>query len=1854
MHQLSRTPLFRLLATMIITIVLTLLTIQLSEAANATDDCQTEILQYPVYGDISAVYCAYGEQRSSLFGNSKGKEKRFDTKSELTVSELKGYKNNTFQEFQNGIIYNNRQERTSFALFNDILRYYRGRETDLGFPVTSEIGERENCRAYFEKGYIDCTGNSKLWEDVQLEELQKTIYLPQMEMPFSKMEAGATFGAGLHGWNQGGQLLTTISLLEGSGLDISGSFEVLAMASGTVIEVQNGNGCKSNSGLGCWVAIRNDFSGTIIIYGHLVPTTINAQKGYWIKQGVALGKTSANGIRIVGSSTGPHVHIELRDGSKVCKTSQKGCDKYGNPVSWHGTIIDSYLISAYFTPNSINTNGELNNNPTIYNYDGTAIRNALIANNYKYSQDDLRNKLVQCNDTVTTPSGYCFKQIKFDDPYQSYEGNIDRDPYTWMTASAWKTCSNSYSKWCERTNQSYENTVFGLGGIISSNFQADVFSAQSTHGQTGVMTSNGQAQLLSTNEATPYIPRYRKLFPGEENLPIPPENESTSPVQASCDQTQPGVILYSERNYGGLCTRILSSEPDLSNFNLDNAVSSIWINGDYTVKLYKDKYYGEQTGTSHLRDEFSKSDDNIDDKSLGEQWSSIKIEKKRQKSDCGDGNRDGVYFYKDKNYKGTCYYTTSDIRDFGTISVGNNETSSMRIVGDWQVTLYKSQDFRESSKTYTSDKGNLDEKPEIGNNISSARVERLPAACRAPTLLQPTNGTTAGQRTLTFTWAGVVCARANGTDSYRLRIKTVSVMDSGGEVVFDETATGTSRTITLDSRWERRPLYWSVQVANPQNGAAWANAYQFTVDTNLPPAVAIQQANAQPVTADEQYIWGNVSSWNIGGLATDSDGTIARVDVTCAGQSCGATNGAGLNGDRWSYQQDALEGRNHINVQATDNLGAVSQSGNVANITLWVDRQPPQTGLGLNNSANPSDWPAWSTDPVVVHLAASDEGSGSGANLARAGVQEIRYQLNGSEWQSQSGNQLYLELASSGLHTLRYYTVDTVGNVEAERSRQIAIDLTPPPAIGTANEQGGATNDQWQRTHALPVFTWPAVADEHSGLWGYQLYFGEDAAGEGYHTVAADALRQWQPQSTGVTTGVYYLRGRSRDLAGNWSDWSTLFTFRFDNTPPANPERADHAAGVKSTRWQRATSSADFTWLAAVDAGAGLQGYALYWGIDANGESNSVVATNSYQQAAPLCGTGQTCTGYLRLQARDQVGNVAPNWSTAFVLRYDDTPPTLDFNINGGASTANSSQVTLFINGQDSGSGPAQMRFSEDGVTWVTNWITYTTTQPWVINGISGQTTTVHLQIRDGVGLESPVISRSILFDSNIPAPQSANFTLFNSTFAAGSGEQNSATYSLHSTVAEPPDSAPLVSTNYLLLDGYEAGGVAPPAPTPTPTPVTQPTCNAAPILINDSAAFTGSRQVTLRFCANGATEMQVSDNAGFNGAQWEPYAATKTTTLAAPVASVIPLYAYVRFRLADGTVQGAFADAIYFDATQPAPPQIYIGDPVAGIPSAMTIRSAAANAGDSTAVLIGPNDLVGGVTDRDNQSDTMPVQAAGAENGPVIDVYLENQDDMAGIGAVQLSENADFASAEWQAMPSNNVVNWALSANDGEKTLYARVQDKAGNISNADSADFTLDLTSPLGGIELNPYIVGVNTDAVTIYLTAYDNQTGVTDMRISTDPLLLYGDVWRPYTTSLTIPAYLPLAGELSLYVQFRDEVGNVSAVYSDTYQVDVEAPQVSIEVEPGETLTRLLHIYGYDNLSELATMRLSNDLARLAEVEPIGYTTDLSWLFDDRRVVWVQVEDSLGNHTDPIAVYAAEEVVMNSAIYLPLIQR
>ena len=126
--------------------------------------------------------------------------------------------------------------------------------------------------------------------------------------------------------------------------------------------------------------------------------------------------------------------------------------------------------------------------------------------------------------------------------------------------------------------------------------------------------------------------------------------------------------------------------------------------------------------------------------------------------------------------------------------------------------------------------------------------------------------------------------------------------------------------------------------------------------------------------------------------------------------------------------------------------------------------------------------------------------------------------------------------------------------------------------------------------------------------------------------------------------------------------------------------------------------------------------------------------------------------------------------------------------------------------------------------------------------------------------------------------------------------------------------------------------------------------------------------------------------------------------------------------------------------------------------------------------------------------------------------------------------------------------------------------------------------------------------------------------------------------------------------IYVQFRDAAGNISQTYSDTVLIDRQPPVMYVEVAAGDSLARPVNVYAYNELSALTSMRLSNDPLLIEAVVTLPYTDTVAWTFDERRVVWVQVDDSAGNRSDPYPAYAAmpDTEPGERRVYLPLINR
>ncbi|MGQ9628224.1 MAG: phosphodiester glycosidase family protein [Anaerolineae bacterium] len=121
------------------------------------------------------------------------------------------------------------------------------------------------------------------------------------------------------------------------------------------------------------------------------------------------------------------------------------------------------------------------------------------------------------------------------------------------------------------------------------------------------------------------------------------------------------------------------------------------------------------------------------------------------------------------------------------------------------------------------------------------------------------------------------------------------------------------------------------------------------------------------------------------------------------------------------------------------------------------------------------------------------------------------------------------------------HVVDEAGNKveDAGGVRRARLDRTPPALSSPAVETHGAPDGLWQSKVQDPAFTWPEAVDETSGTAGYNVYWGPDPEG------TSDFWTESRIYDPGlVAPGVYYLRLRAEDRAGNLSAWETVFTFK--------------------------------------------------------------------------------------------------------------------------------------------------------------------------------------------------------------------------------------------------------------------------------------------------------------------------------------------------------------------------------------------------------------------------------------------------------------------------------------------------------------------------------------------------------------------------------------------------------------------------------------------------------------------------------------------------------------------------------------
>lgn len=353
-------------------------------------------------------------------------------------------------------------------------------------------------------------------------------------------------------------------------------------------------------------------------------------------------------------------------------------------------------------------------------------------------------------------------------------------------------------------------------------------------------------------------------------------------------------------------------------------------------------------------------------------------------------------------------------------------------------------------------------------------------------------------------------------------------------------------------------------------------------------------------------------------------------------------------------------------------------------------------------------------------------------------------------------------------------------------------------------------------------------------------------------------------------------------------------------------------------------------------------------------------------------------------------------------------------------------------------------------------------------------------------------------------------------------------------------------------------------------------------VVINAKATYCThpQREVILKLRASNAKEVMISNEASFAGGVWEPFAYDHPWLLSEGDGNKT---VYVKFRSHTLTESPVVTDQIILDLTPPSQAHI----------SAKT-RNGFWKYEDHVAMItVGAKDAV----------------------------------------QMQLSESATFEKARWLAY-TEKPFRWALSPQVGEKTLYARFRDVAGNISEPVSATATVDGLAPNENLfVINEGEAFAQSPQVRLQFALKDAH----EVRIANDPVTIKQAEFRPTSEEMEWELGTNNNSIKTVYVQYRDKNGNISAVQSSKIELDQQPPQrVSAKVvgnsylqTPAVTLALAAQGARYVGVSETSDPE---------QAQWRNMTPQATWAIPDQdgaSQLYVFFADEAGNQSEPIAL-------------------
>lgn len=576
----------------------------------------------------------------------------------------------------------------------------------------------------------------------------------------------------------------------------------------------------------------------------------------------------------------------------------------------------------------------------------------------------------------------------------------------------------------------------------------------------------------------------------------------------------------------------------------------------------------------------------------------------------------------------------------------------------------------------------------------------------------------------------------------------------------------------------------------------------------------------------------------------------------------------------------------------------------------------------------------------------------------------------------------------------------------------------------------------------------------------------------------------------------------------------------------------------------------------------------------------------------------------------DGAGNVSQPVSAAVTL--DSTPPTGSLSIISGGAYANSFTATLTISGTDNLSGVSAMSFSNDGSTW-SDWQGYTASKSWPLASGPDGPRTAFARFRDAAQNVSPVYSDTIILDTTAPTgtitinggASDTNTTAVTLTLSAGDGlsglgqmsfSNDGQSYTAWEDYATSkswtvPGGNGLKTVYARFKDG--AGNVSSPVTDTIILNTTAPSSAVDPLgLYQNTAAFTVTWSGSASGSGLAAYDVQYRD--GPSG-QWTDWINNTLSTSA--------------------VFTGTEGHTYYFQSR-------------------------------ATDLATNVEPYPGGAGDTHTTVDLTPPTGSLSINGGALDttaltvtLALSASDALSGVSQASYSDDGSSWSG-WESYAASR--SWTVPTGDGEKPVWARFRDNAGNVSSPVSDTIRLDTTvDPAYGLSVNDGALFTSQVTVTLDLPANPNTA---QMMVSNDGGF-YGGTWESYAAyrPWAITQYGSYVIARTVYVKFKDVAGNVSGGYQDDIILDLNAPSGTVSIEGSGTVTGTnavattavtLRLSASDDVSGVGGMLVSNSPA-FSGASWESLAASKSWNMESGGKVYVAFKDNAGNASP---VYAA----------------